>query len=108
MQKATHQTDRSSLTDFQQIINIGPSLAGDFRDIGLHKPQQLTGKNAWELYRELCLQTDQRHDPCVLDVFLSAVDYMNGNKPQVWWNYTAQRKRDYSSKLATLALRWTK
>ena len=102
MKKATHQTDRSTLTDFRQIINIGPASAGDFHELGFNMPQQLVGKDPWNLYRQLCLQTKQRHDPCVLDVIIAAVDYMNGNQPQVWWNYTEQRKRDYTARIEGL------
>jgi hypothetical protein len=34
-----------------------------------------------------------RHDPCVLDVFISVTRFMAGDAPQPWWAYTAQRKQ---------------
>jgi hypothetical protein len=33
----------------------------------------------------------------VLDTFLAATDFMRGAPPRPWWDYTAQRKRDYGS-----------
>ena len=33
-----------------------------------------------------------RHDPCVLDVFMSITRFMDGDPPRPWWDYTAERK----------------
>ncbi|MCL4152334.1 UNVERIFIED_CONTAM: hypothetical protein GTU68_040309 [Idotea baltica] len=44
------------------------------------------------------------HDPCVLDVLIAAVDYMNGNPPQKWWAYTAERKKKYNDKLQAFSI----
>ena len=96
MKKATHATERSSITEFQQLINIGPSIEGDFKRLGLTSPQELIGNDAVRLYQQICALDQSFHDPCVLDCFLSAVDFMNGNPPQVWWNFTAQRKQKYT------------
>lgn len=103
MKKATHLTDRATLTHFQQIINVGPATADDFRTVGLKTPQQLIGKDPWRLYRKLCTETELKHDPCVLDVFMSAIDYMEGGPPQAWWKFTAARKKEYASRLEKLA-----
>ena len=94
--KATHETDRGQITDFCRIINVGPATAGDFDDLGIHTPQNLIGQDPAEMYTRLCEITKIRHDPCVLDVFMAAVDYMNGNPPQVWWKYTDERKKRYA------------
>ena len=77
----------------EQIPNIGPSLAADLRLIGVHEPAQLRGRDAFGLYRDLCRASGQRQDPCVLDTFLAATDFMNGAAARPWWAYTAQRKR---------------
>lgn len=45
------------------------------------------------MYEALCKATGARHDPCVIDVFMSAVRYMEGAEPLPWWSYTAERKR---------------
>jgi hypothetical protein len=31
----------------------------------------------------------------VLDTFMAAVEFMRGSEPRPWWQYTAQRKRQY-------------
>ncbi len=81
------------LTD---LPNIGKSLAGDLEKIGISHPQDLTGKDPMTLYINLCEKTGARHDPCVLDVFMSITDFMNGGEARVWWDYTEERKRRYT------------
>jgi hypothetical protein len=76
----------------EQLPNIGPALASDLRLIGIHKPQDLRGKDAFVLYQRLCAATGQRQDPCVLDTFMAATDFMRGAPPAPWWHYTPQRK----------------
>jgi hypothetical protein len=76
----------------EQLPNIGPALAEDLRLIGIHQPKELRGKDAFVLYQKLCAVTGHRHDPCVLDTFMAATDFMGGAAPAPWWNYTAQRK----------------
>ncbi|MET0334313.1 MAG: helix-hairpin-helix domain-containing protein [Rhizobacter sp.] len=76
----------------EQLPNIGPSLAEDLRLIGIDHPKQLRGKDAFVLYQKLCAVTGSRQDPCVLDTFMAATDFMSGAKPAPWWSYTAQRK----------------
>ena len=83
------------LTD---LPNIGPALADDLRLIRIDTPEQLKGKEAFELYEMLCEKTGVKHDPCVLDVFMSITDFMNGGEAKVWWDYTQQRKKTYSLK----------
>lgn len=81
----------------EQLPNIGPSLAADLRSIGILLPQDLIGQDAYLLYQRLCEVTQQRHDPCVLDTFLAATDFMCGAPAAPWWHYTPQRKRLYGS-----------
>jgi hypothetical protein len=64
--------------------------------IGIDKPEKLKGKSAYTMYDDLCRVTGQRHDPCVIDVFLSITDFMNGEDPREWWKYTEQRKKKMS------------
>jgi len=99
MKKATHKTDRKTITNFQQIINIGPSISDDLQRLGLSKPIQLANKNPWKLYTQISRIDNQVHDPCVLDCFISAVDFMNGKPPKKWWKYTPERKRTYGDKI---------
>ncbi len=77
------------LTD---LPNIGKSIAEDLQTIGIHDPAQLVGKSPYKMYKDLCERTGKRHDPCVIDVFLSITHFMNGEEPKPWWYYTKERK----------------
>ena len=94
--KATHDTDRNSIQDFEQIINVGPATSKDFQLLGYQTPQELIGEDPARVYLRLCEVTQVRQDPCVLDVLMSAIDYMGGNPPRQWWDYTAARKQKYA------------
>ncbi len=77
------------LTD---LPNIGPAMAKDLKSIGIDKPNDLKGKEAFDLYKKLCEKKGLKVDPCVLDVFMSITDFIKGNEPKVWWEYTKERK----------------
>ncbi|MFT7880302.1 MAG: helix-hairpin-helix domain-containing protein [Sulfurimonas sp.] len=81
-----------TLTD---LPNIGKSLAKDLEDIGIDTPEKLKGKTPYTLYQRLCEVRGERQDPCILDIFISITDFMNGGEPKVWWDYTAERKKKY-------------
>jgi hypothetical protein len=76
----------------EQLPNIGPSIAADLRLLGLVHPRELAERDALQLYRALCTATGKRQDPCVLDTFMAACDFMRGAPPRPWWDYTAERK----------------
>jgi hypothetical protein len=80
-------------TKLEQLPNIGPAMAADLRRIGFSQPGALKKGDPYKMYEKLCRVTNQRHDPCVLDVFISAVRFMNGAAAKPWWAYTAERKR---------------
>ena len=80
---------------FQDIPNIGPAMEKDFVLLGLKKPTDLAGKDAFLLYQKLCKVTGVRHDPCVLDTFIAAVDFMNGAPPRPWFYYSTDRKKKH-------------
>jgi len=84
---------RDAVTRLEQLRNIGPALAADLRRVGVRVPRDLPGQDPYALYEALCADTGQRHDPCVLDVFISAVRFMEGAPARPWWHYTAERKR---------------
>ena len=79
----------------EQWPNIGPSLAAVLRLSGSEQPGDLRGKDAFALYQQLCAATGQRHDPCVLDTFMAATDFMRGAQAAPWWHYTPQRKAQF-------------
>jgi hypothetical protein len=79
----------------EQLPNIGPSIAADLRSIGIHHPRELAHRDAFELYQALGRETGRRQDPCVLDTFMAATDFMRGAAPRPWWSYTAERKHRF-------------
>lgn len=94
--KAQHHRDcLQPGASLELIPNIGPALAEDLQLIGIQAPRDLIGRDAFVLYQELCAKTGQHHDPCVLDTFMAAVDFMRGAPAAPWWHYTAQRKLLY-------------
>jgi hypothetical protein len=90
--KARHADECERL---EQLPNIGPALAADLRLLGITHPRELAARDALALYRELCSRTGQRQDPCVLDTFLAACDFMRGAPARPWWSYTAERKASF-------------
>ncbi len=80
---------------FAQIPNIGPAMIRDFEMLGITKPADLKGKDAFTLYQKINKKTGMRHDPCVLDTYMAAVDFMNGGPARSWWKYTKERKAKY-------------
>lgn len=78
------------LTD---IPNIGIAVSKDLESIGVKKPLDLKGKNAFKLYDVLCKKQGVKIDPCMLDTLMAAVDFANGGEPRKWWKYTTERKR---------------
>ena len=79
-----------ALTD---LPNVGTSLAADLQLIGIKTPGELKGRDPYAMYDTLCQLTRQRHDPCVLDVFISVTRFMNGEPPAAWWKFTEERKK---------------
>ena len=84
---------RNNIKRFQDIPNVGPATERCFNALGLHDPCELIGKDPYQLYQGLCEVTQQRRDPCVIDVFISAVRYMEGEPGRKWWEYTEERKK---------------
>lgn len=67
-------------------------MAKDLEILGIHQPQELQGRNPLQMYDDLCRITGHRHDPCVIDVFIAAVRFMEGGPARPWWHYTTERK----------------
>jgi hypothetical protein len=84
---------RCHVRELTDLPNIGKSLAGNLRLIGIARPEQLVGRSALEMYHDLCRITDTRQDPCVLDVFMSVTSFMSGGEPRTWWSFTEERKQ---------------
>ena len=85
----------SNSTDLTRILNVGIANAGDFQRIGVHSIDDLKNADAMLLFKRLCAVDGARHDPCTLDVFMSAVDYATNGTSKPWWEYTELRKTLY-------------
>jgi hypothetical protein len=90
--------DRKTVSQLEELPNIGKAIGKDLRLIGVDHPQELIGKNAFQLYHLLCNQKGSRIDHCVIDVFMSAIDYMEGGESQPWWTFTEKRKKSLIEK----------
>ena len=90
--KSSKVTSAADCEPLEQLPNIGPALAANLRSIGIHHPLDLRDQDAFALYQRLCAATGHRQDPCVLDTFMAATDFMRGAPPAPWWKYTPQRK----------------
>jgi hypothetical protein len=89
--KASKLTDNANL---ESIPNVGPMIAAKLRILGFMSPCELAGQDPYEMYRNLCEKMGKRFDPCLLDVFISAVSFVNGAPPKPWWKFTDQRKAE--------------
>ncbi len=93
--------DRKTVSQLEELPNIGKAISKDLRLIGVDHPQELIGKNAFQLYNLLCSKKGRRIDYCVIDVFMSAIHYMEGSEPQPWWAFTEERKQILNKKGGT-------
>ncbi len=84
---------RSRLRHLTDLPNIGKAGAEDLRRLGLTTPAELAGHCPIEMYHRLCSLTGVRHDPCVLDVFISITEFMRGEPARPWWHYSPQREQ---------------
>ena len=91
---------RKQLARLEDIPNLGPAVAADLRQLDITLPIDLLGRDPYAMYDDLCRLTGQRHDPCLLDTFIAALRYMEGEPKQPWWKYTAERKRELARRSA--------
>ena len=92
---------RENLAHLEDIPNVGPAVAADLRQLGITLPIDLLGRDPYTMYDDLCRLTGQRHDPCLLDTFIAAVRYMEGEPKKPWWKHTAERKRELAARKVT-------
>ncbi|KQY81188.1 helix-hairpin-helix domain-containing protein [Pelomonas sp. Root1444] len=95
MSKASCAAEARRLTD---IPNIGKAMAADLVGLGITTPADVKRMDPMKAYDRLRDAMGQRHDPCVLDTFMAAHDFMNGGPGQPWWHFTEQRKKLLGSK----------
>jgi len=90
------KVDRAQLAKLTDLPNIGKAMEADLRLLGISHPEQLRGQCPFALHEQLCRKTGVNHDPCVIDVFMSVIRFMEGDPPQPWWKYTVLRKASLS------------
>jgi Pathogenicity locus len=90
---STRSNTRQDVAGLEEIPNVGPAIAADLGRLGITAPSELPGRDPYVMYDDLCRLTGQRHDPCLLDTFIAAVRFMEGESKKPWWKYTAERKR---------------
>jgi hypothetical protein len=88
--------DRETISQLVELPNIGKAMANALQLIGIDHPKKLIGKDPFELFEALCARTGKRSDPCVIDVFMSVIHFMEGGEPFPWWSFTDQRKERVS------------
>ncbi len=91
--------DRSTVSKLDALPNIGQAISADLEKINITHPKQLIGQDAYKLHSSLCQELGYRQDNCVIDVFLSAIQYMEGGEALPWWHFTEERKRKLKAEL---------
>ena len=86
------KTDRETVSRLEDLPNVGKAAAGDLRRIGIELPRVLIGRELFSMYEQLCAISGHRHDPCVIDVFMSAIHFMEGGEALPLWHFTASGK----------------
>ena len=86
-------TATAASSDLLELANVGPAIARYLERVGITQTRQLAGRDAIEIYDEMCAASGRRLDPCLLDTVMSAVEQADGGPARPWWDYTAERKR---------------
>ena len=89
MPKAHTASEVRKLAD---IPNLGVTIAQDLVGLGIDTPEAVKCMDAVATFDASRTPMGQRHDPCVLDTFLAAKEFMNGGPRRPWWDFTEQRK----------------
>lgn len=84
--------NRDIVSKLEELPNIGKAIASDLRLIGIQKPKDLIGQNPFNLHDKLCIKKEKEIDPCVIDIFMAVINFMEGEEPLPWWKFTEKRK----------------
>ena len=85
--------DRDKVSRLDALPNVGKAMAADLHLIGVSHPKKLIGLKSYQMYEALCTATGKKQDSCVINVFMSAVHFMEGGEPLPWWSFTQERKK---------------
>lgn len=83
----------SSNARLEDLPNIGTSIAGDLRGLGIHNPAELATHAPLTTYLCLTAPMGRRHDPCVLYTLMAARHYLESGEALAWWKFTDAGKR---------------
>jgi DNA transformation protein len=72
----------------EDIPNIGKSIAGDLRSLGIHTPAELASRDPLTTYLSLSDSMGKRHDPCVLYTLMAAKHFLESGESVAWWKFT--------------------
>ncbi|DAB41068.1 MAG TPA: mitomycin resistance protein [Sulfurovum sp. UBA12169] len=93
------KVSRENVSKMTDLPNVGKIVAHDLASIGITCPEDLIGQDPYALYVLFCRTFKEKQDPCTLDVLMSITDFMNGNEPRPWWDYTPLRKKRYGENI---------
>lgn len=82
----------AAFVEFQTIPNIGKAMAEDLVRLRIRGIKELAKADAMSLYKAISKLDGVRHDPCVLDTFMAAVEFAQTGACKPWWKYTPERK----------------
>jgi len=88
--------DASELSDamkLEDLPNIGKSIAGDLRSLGINTPEELATRDPLKTYLSLSDSMGKRHDPCVLYTLMAAKHFLENGESVPWWKFTEQGKQ---------------
>lgn len=90
---APRRPRRDPKDELQSIPGVGPSIAQDLRDLGIHRVAHLKGRDPEAMYELSNARRGVRQDRCLLYVFRCAVYYASTARPDAeklkWWNWKA-------------------
>jgi hypothetical protein len=80
----------------RDLAGIGKSIEANLHSLGVTSVASLARRDGDDLYDQLCVKTNSRQDPCVLDTFRCAVaqarDARLPSERRNWWWWSRQRK----------------
>jgi len=83
---------RVNIKYLREIPNVGPATIRYLGLLGITTPFELIGQDPYSMYQDLCDLTGKKFDPCLADVFISSVRFMEGEPERKWWCFTKERK----------------
>ena len=77
----------------EDLPNIGRSIAGDLRAIGIASPAELRKRTPLTVFNALKDTMGRRHDPCVFYTLLSVKHFFDTAESLPWWRFTTDGRK---------------